>query len=497
MNTAITQQIWHPANSYDETIMPSSEFLTSSNVALYSFGIILGPLIVYLFMKSKQANLVATKELEYKAQLQIASDRTDQKQAKINELTCAIAEYEKKLRRKDETHTAQIEITSQLRERISELETRLADLQTSADQQSDFINKSQQELKNAFKALASDIQTDTTRSFLALAKEALSNLHQKNSVELKKQAVSIQELFKPVQKSLTDVDSQIRQVEKERAATYASLTEQIKGLTLSQSALRNETSILSKALRTPSVRGRWGEIQLRRVVELAGMVEYCDFFEQESVPTETGALRPDMIIRLPNNKEIVIDSKTVLHAYMEAQEATSEEVRLEKLALHAKHVRKQMNQLSTKAYWDQFQHSPEFVVLFLPGENFFSAALEQDAHLIEAGVEQKVIIATPTTLIALLRAVSYGWRHEHLAENAQKIGELGRTLHDRLAVLSNHFCEIKKGLDKTVHSFNSAVGSYESRVMVTARQFNDLDPMLTSNATEIASVEISPRQPAS
>jgi DNA recombination protein RmuC len=470
----------------------------SSNISLVLFPAVsvLGALLVYLFMKAKQTNLVATKELECKAERQIANDRIDQKQKKIEELTSALVEHERKLSLKDESYAAQIEIATQLRERISELETRLTDLQTSAVQQANFIDKSQQELKNAFKALASDIQTDNTRSFLSLAKEALSNLHQKNSVELNKQAASIHELFKPVQKSLTDVDSQIRQVEKERAASHASLTEQIKNLTLSQSALQNETSTLSRALRTPSVRGRWGEIQLRRVVELAGMIKYCDFFEQESVATENGLMRPDMIIRLPNNKEIVIDSKTVLHAYLEAQEATSEETRLEKLVQHARHVRKHINQLSTKVYWDQFQNSPEFVVLFLPGENFFSAALEQDAHLIEAGVEQKVIIATPTTLIALLRAVSYGWRHEHLAENSQKIGELGRTLHDRLAVLSNHFCDIKKGLEKTVNSFNNAVGSYESRVMVTARQFTELDPMLSPNTAELHSLEISPRQPA-
>ena len=477
--------------------MPTNSFLTNISLAFMASGAIIGGLVVYLFMKIKLANLLTTKELEYKAQLQIAGDRINQKEARIGELTSAIAGFEQKLSMTDEGRTAQIEISTRLRERISELETRLADLQTSAEHQADFISKSQHELKNAFKALASDIQTDTTRSFLGLAKEALENLHQKNSTELKKQAVSIQELFKPVQKSLTDVDHQIRQVEKERVATYTSLTEQIKNLTLSQSALQNETSILSKALRTPSVRGRWGEIQLRRVVELAGMIEYCDFFEQESIATENGLLRPDMIVRLPNNREIVIDSKTVLHAYLEAQEATSEETRLEKLAQHARQVRKHMNQLSTKAYWDQFQHSPEFVVLFLPGENFFSAALEQDAHLIEAGVEQKVIIATPTTLIALLRAVSYGWRHEHLAKNARKIGELGRTLHDRLAVLSNHFADLKKGLEKTVNSFNSAVGSYESRVMVTARQFADLDPMLSNDAAEITSVEISPRQPTS
>jgi DNA recombination protein RmuC len=341
----------------------------------------------------------------------------------------------------------------------------------------DLLEKARESLSHSFSSLSVQALDRNNRSFLDLATTQFEKYQHMAKENLHQREQSIESLVKPLKESLSGVDQKLGELEKERLSAYQVLRSQVSDLLISQKELRLETGNLVKALRAPHIRGRWGEMQLRRVVEMSGMSAHCDFLEQVTCEQGDQKLRPDMIVQLPGQKQIIIDAKAPLSAYLESLEAKDETGRLSFLKDHARQIRQHILALSRRDYWDHVSksESPEFVVLFLPGETFFGAALEQDPSLIELGVENKVILATPSTLIALLHAIAYGWRQERLSQNAQEISELGKELYKRLADMGKHLGRLGVDLNAAVSAYNKTVGTIERRVLPCARKFKALD----------------------
>ena len=437
-----------------------------------SGGLVLGALSVGLWWSARLRT-------QFESQILEAVERMHRAETLADELRHCAAEDREDLER------LRSDLADAARARAV-AETQAAETVKHVEEQKLLLTQSRRELAESFQAISGEALKQNNEAFLSLAKTTFHTLQAEAKGDLAQRQQAIDALVRPLSETLHRYDEQLRQLEQSRQAAYGGLDQHLKLLAEAQQRLQQETGNLVNALRAPAVRGRWGEITLKRVAELAGMVAHCDFFEQETVVSDDGRLRPDMIVQLPGGRQIIVDAKTVLSGYLDAHEAPDDERRAEGLRRHAEQVRLRINDLSLKAYWNQFEQAPEFVVLFLPGEQFLGAALEQDPRLIETGFAQGVVLATPTTLMALLRAVAYGWRQERLAAHAEEAGRLGKDLYERMAILAEHVNDVGQSLGKSVLAYNKAVGSLETRILPAARRFKELG---VSSEKEIAALE--------
>jgi DNA recombination protein RmuC len=449
--------------------------------ALLAVGLLLGGVVGWLWASSKASQRGVATQLDAEGRIKASESAAQELRAQVTKLQQSSAELQERIRTESQLKAA--------------AEARLQEAQANLEEQKKLLDDARQKLADTFNALASDALKSNNQAFIALARSTFETIQAQSKGELDTRQKAVEGLVAPLRESLERYEKQIHDMEKTRQSAYGALDEQLRTLASANQILQKETSNLSNALKSPlKVRGRWGELQLQRVVELAGMSEHCDFTQQETITGESGRQRPDMIVNLPGNRRIAVDAKVPLQAFWDAAEAPGEEQRTSQMERHAKLVRDHMNQLAGRSYWEQLDPETELVVLFLPGESFFAAALEQDRTLIEDGMEKKVILATPTTLIALLRAVAYGWRQEQVAHNAQAISELGKQLYDRVRTFVAHFESVGAALKRGTESYNDAVGSLERRVLPSARRFKELGAATGEDIKELKPIDEIPRE---